>query len=129
MPLAMRSLPLLIALLMIAGCASSSAQTKAVASSGNVIEVGQPWADAKGVATRANYQFRDQDVIGVEWLPQPAGFILRLNDDFDLFVIRDATSTSVKDLRLVSNSSKPKKWRGNIDLPAFILPAAPADRN
>lgn len=123
----MRSVTLFILLLTFTGCASPKGPASAQAQRRNIIDVGQSWADAKAAATRANYSFHDEDPIGVERVPQPAGFVLTLDRDFDLYVIRNKATETVEALQLVSNPGKSKKWRASLDLESFVLPPAPKD--
>ena len=117
---------LLVTLLLISsGCASSKGPASVEVQRRDIIDVGQSWVDAKAVATRAKYSVRDEDPIGVEWLPQPAGFVLELDRNFELYVLRDKASETVERLCLVSHARKAKMWRAYLNFESFLLPPAP----
>jgi hypothetical protein len=122
----MRSTPLFIVLLAATGCMQSKQPPAAPVWQRDIIDVGQPRADAKAVAEHAGYSVYESDPIQVEWLPQPTGFVIELDEDFDLYVIKDKAARTVKGLTLVSHPRKPKSLRAHLSFRSFALPSAPA---
>ena len=107
------------------GCTSAKPPAALPAQQRAIIDVGQPWADAMAVAERAGYSIHEADPIPVEWLPQPTGFVLKLNEEFELYVIKDKLTGTVQGLSLVSHPIKPKSSRDDLSFTSFALPSAP----
>jgi len=123
--------------LLLISCAreTSSPQPKARPASRAIFK-GQPWRDARAVATAAGY--RINDARGLEWASPgpdgeagPDGFYIALPDDTILIVFRDRSSDRVDQLALQGHTSQPKRFRtypkvgDSFELPARAQASAP----
>ncbi len=117
----MRFSQLLLVLLLAAGC-DASEQSALDDEHASTLAVGQRWADAQALASRAGYQLHD--AAGLAWQPTIDGYYISLAGDRDLIVFRNAFDDTVVGLTLVENASKPKSERALHSHESFKVPPA-----
>jgi hypothetical protein len=124
----MRCLCLLTVAVLFVGCAHRlDSRPNAVQAGSATIAAGQPWAQAKAVATRAGYELHDASQLAMD--PTPDGFYIDMPGRRGLLVYRDPRRDVVESMEWVENWPGPKKPRVHHDVQAFqVPPADPAAR-
>jgi hypothetical protein len=117
----MRSLSLITVVAFLVGCAHGPVPRPSV-EAGRSIAVGQPWAQAKAVATRAGYERHDASGLAMD--PTPDGFYINMPDRRGLIVYREARRDVVESLEWVENWPGPKAPRIYHDTQSFQVPPA-----
>lgn len=123
----MRLFPLVIVVTLLGGCARRDDPHPADVPAGTTISVGQPWPQAKAVATRAGYELGDASQLAMD--PTPDGFYINMPGRRGLLVYRDPRRDIVESMEWVENWPGPKEPRVYHDVQSFEVPLAdPAAR-